>query len=274
MQETLKQFDIAGRSAIVTGATSGLGLAFAETLAEAGAKVTVASINPELVDKTVATLRDKGWIVRGATVDVGNHEQVVRVIDDHVAEWGGPDAVFVNAGIGVGPGFLSGTGERIPEGQIDRFDLKFWDETIRVNLTGAFYTIREAARAINAADKPGSIVVTTSNASTITVPIVNASYLAAKAGLAHLVRQVALELAAYRIRVNAIAPGSVVSNIGGGILSDPAVRAVWDKSVPLGAMGNPEQMKALALYLASDASSFMTGAELLLDGGVALRSGF
>src|SRR5207302_5148823 len=124
-----------------------------------------------------------------------------------------------------------------------------------------------AARLMKAGKKGGSIIVTTSNASTITVPIVATAYMAAKAGVAHLVRQVALELAAYRIRVNAIAPGAFVTNIGGGVLRNPEARAVWDKTIPLGKMGQPEQIKGLALYLASDASSFMTGTEVLIDGG-------
>jgi NAD(P)-dependent dehydrogenase (short-subunit alcohol dehydrogenase family) len=106
------------------------------------------------------------------------------------------------------------------------------------------------------------------------VPIIAMAYMAAKAGISHFVRNVALELAAFRIRVNTISPGSFVTNIGGGHLHNPAVKAVWDKIVPLGEMGNTEQIKALALYLASDASSYMTGAELFIDGGVSLVSGF
>jgi len=124
---------------------------------------------------------------------------------------------------------------------------------------------------MKAGKKSGSIIVTSSNASTITAPIVATAYVAAKAGVSHLVRNVALELAEYGIRVNTISPGLFVTNIGGGVLSDPAVQAVWDKSVPLGKMGQPSQIKALALYLASDASSFMTGAELFIDGGISLR---
>jgi NAD(P)-dependent dehydrogenase (short-subunit alcohol dehydrogenase family) len=161
-------------------------------------------------------------------------------------------------------------GGRDPEGQIDTFALQDWHRTIDVNLTGAMFTIRHAVRVMKAGGKPGSIIVTTSNASEITVPIVATAYMAAKAGLAHLVRQVALEVAAYRIRLNAIAPGSFVTNIGGGVLQNPAVQDIWGKAVPLGKMGQPEQIKGLALYLASDASSFMTGAELFIDGGVSL----
>ncbi len=270
MNDVLKKFDVAGRSAIVTGATSGIGLAYAEALAGAGVMVTVASIDKGRVQETVRAFEERGWNARGAVVDVADHKQVACTVDDHVAAWGGLDIAFVNAGIGAGHGYLGGDGKRDPRGQVDTFDLADWDRNISVNLSGAFYTIREAARVMKKAGRGGSIVVTTSNASTITVPIVNASYMAAKAGLAHLVRQLALELAAYKIRVNSIAPGSFVTNIGGGVLKDPAVRAIWAKAIPLGDMGMPEQIKALALYLASDASDFVTGTEMVIDGGVSL----
>ncbi len=143
-----------------------------------------------------------------------------------------------------------------------------------VHLTGAMYTVRHAARLMKAAKTPGSIIVTSSNASYITVPIIATAYMAAKAGVSHFVRNAALELAAHRIRVNTISPGSFVTNIGGGHLHNPNVKAHWDKIVPLGEMAQPEQIKGLALYLASDASNYMTGAELFIDGGVSLVSGF
>jgi NAD(P)-dependent dehydrogenase (short-subunit alcohol dehydrogenase family) len=269
-RRVLDQFDLRGRSAFITGAASGLGLAYAEAMGEAGAAVTLSDLSLEHAEREATRLRGLGISARAWPVDVADAAQVGAAVDAHVREHGGLDIVFANAGIGVGDGFMSPAGGRAPAGQIDTFDLDHWRQTIDVNLSGVLYTIRHAARAMKAADKPGSIIVTSSNAATITVPIVGTAYMAAKAGVSHLVRQVALELAAHRIRVNAIAPGSFVTNIGGGALRDPAVQAVWDKAVPLGKMGQPAQIKALALYLASDASSFMTGAELIIDGGVAL----
>jgi NAD(P)-dependent dehydrogenase (short-subunit alcohol dehydrogenase family) len=266
----LDQFDVRGRSAFVTGAASGLGLAYAEAMAEAGAAVTLADLSIEDAEREAERLRGLGLSARAWRTDVSDVAQVGAAMDAHVREYGGLDIAFANAGIGIGEGFMSTAGGRAPGGQIDTFDLAHWRQTLDVNLSGAMYTIRHAARVMKAANRPGSIIVTSSNAATITVPIVGTSYMAAKAGVSHLVRQVALELAAHRIRVNAIAPGSFVTNISGGVLRDPAVQAVWDRSVPLGKMGQPAQIKALALYLASDASSFMTGAELIIDGGVAL----
>jgi NAD(P)-dependent dehydrogenase (short-subunit alcohol dehydrogenase family) len=269
-KRVLEQFDVRGRSAFVTGAASGLGLAYAEAMGEAGAAVTLADLSAEAAEREAKRLRGLGMAARPWPADVADEAQVGAAVDAHVREYGGLDIVFANAGIGIGEGFMSPAGGRAPGGQIDTFDLAHWRQTLDVNLSGVMHTIRHAARVMKSANTPGSIIVTSSNAATITVPIVGTAYMAAKAGVSHLVRQVALELAAHRIRVNAIAPGSFVTNIGGGALRDPAVQAVWDKGVPLGRMGQPAQIKALALYLASDASSFMTGAELIIDGGVAL----
>lgn len=270
MAAVIDQFDVSGRSALVTGAASGIGLAYAEALAEAGARVTIADIDADAAAKQAKLFGDRGWTTMPVRMDVADTLSVEAGFDAHVAAWGGVDIVFANAGLGSGGGFMHPAGGRDPDGQIDTNDPVHWERTIAVNLNGAHNTIRAAAARMKAAGTRGSIVVTTSNASTIVVPIVGTAYMAAKAGVAHLVRTVALELAGSGIRVNAIAPGSFITNIGGGVLHDPAVQAVWAEKIPLGAMGRTEQMKPLALYLASDASSFMTGSELIIDGGVSL----
>lgn len=123
---------------------------------------------------------------------------------------------------------------------------------------------------MKAVGRGGSIIATSSNAAVVAEPIVGLPYMPAKAGIAHMMRHLALELAAFRIRVNAIAPGPFVTNIGGGWLKkDPIVRKVWDANVPLGRV-EPHQIKPLALYLASDASDYMTGALIVIDGGMSL----
>lgn len=111
------------------------------------------------------------------------------------------DIVFANAGIAAGKGYVGDPDrERQPDGQIDTTDLQPWENLININLSGVYYTLRDAARIMKSQNKKGSIIVTTSNASTITVPIVAAPYMATKAGAAHLVRQIARELAEFGIR--------------------------------------------------------------------------
>lgn len=269
--KTLAQFDITGRSALVTGAASGIGLAYAEAMAEAGAGVTLTDIDGDAAEREAARLREEGYDARAAALDVSDLDQTAAVFDAHVAAFGGLDIAFANAGIDPGAGFWNPGGFRNPEGQIDTLDPARWERTIRINLTGVFHTIREAARVMKASGKGGSIIATSSNAAVVNEAIVGLPYMPAKAGVAHLVRHAAFELAAYRIRVNAIAPGPFVTNIGGGWLKkDPVVRKAWDAMVPLGSVAEVHQIKPLALYLASDASSYMTGGHVMIDGGMAL----
>lgn len=271
MTATLEKFDMTGRSALVTGAASGIGLAQAEALAEAGAKVSLTGINLENAEREAKRMRRCGWDVRADRMDVSEYDEVVAAMDAHVEAYGSLDACFANAGVDAGPGYWDATNQkRIPAGEIENMDLRDWDRVIQVNLTGAMYTMREAVRVMKAAKTRGSIVATTSNSSTRLFPVVGTGYMAAKAGLRHLVQSLALELAEYGIRVNAIAPGSFVTNISGGVLKDPAVRAAWASGVPLGDMAETHEIKPLALYLASEASAFVTGTEMYIDGGVQL----
>lgn len=273
---TLGQFDIAGRSGLVTGAASGIGLAYAEVLAEAGAKVTLTDIDGVGADREAARLRAAGFEARAARIDVRDLGEVAAAFDGHVAEWGGCDIAFANAGLDVGNGFWSPTDKRNPAGQIDVYDPEAWNTSIGINLTGVFHTVREAARTMKANEgrgyrRGGSIVVTSSNAAEVNEAIVGVPYMAAKAGVKHFMRHAAYELAAFGIRVNAIAPGPFVTNIGDGwVKKNPAAKEAWDKLVPVGRMAETWQIKPLALLLASDAGSYMTGSHVMIDGGMQL----
>lgn len=269
--KTLDQFNIAGRSALVTGGASGIGLAYAEAMAEAGAKVTIADLDGEGAEREAARLRGEGAEVQAITCDIADLAQVTAAFDAHVAAYGGLDICFANAGWDAGNGFWAPSGERNPLGRIDQYDPEKWKRSIDINLSGAYYTIREAVRCMRADNRKGSIIATASNAGIINEAIVGLPYMPAKAGVLHLVRHAALELAEFGIRVNAIAPGPFVTNIGDGwVKKNPDARSSFEKTIPIGRMADTEEMKPLALLLASDASSFMTGAHVVIDGGVQL----
>jgi NAD(P)-dependent dehydrogenase (short-subunit alcohol dehydrogenase family) len=274
--KTLEQFDIAGRSALVTGAASGIGLAYAECMAEAGARVTLTDIDAAGAEREAKRLVEEGYEARWDVCDVSQLDQVATAFDNHVAAYGGCNIVFANAGLDVGGGFWTPEGDRNPEGQIDVYDPQRWYKSIGINLTGAFHTVREAARVMKANERNshrrgGSIVITSSNAAEVNEAIVGVPYMAAKAGVKHFMRHTAYELAAYGIRVNAIAPGPFVTNIGDGwVKKNPAAKAAWDEMVPVGRMAETWQIKPLALLLASDAGSYMTGAHVMIDGGMQL----
>jgi NAD(P)-dependent dehydrogenase (short-subunit alcohol dehydrogenase family) len=272
----LDRFDIKGRSALVTGAASGIGLAYAEAMAEAGAMVTLTDIDGEGAEREAARLREAGYEARADRLDVSDFDAVAAAFDAHVKAYGGLDIAFANAGIDTGAGFWNPAGHRNPDGQVDTYDPKRWDKSISVNLSGVFYTVSNAVRVMKQPGRAngrsgGSIICTASNAGLVTEPIVGLPYMPAKAGVLHMVRALGLELAEFRIRINAIAPGPFVTNIGGGWLKkDPVARKAWDAIVPLGAVAETEQLKPLALLLASDASDYMTGSHVVIDGGMML----
>ena len=272
----LDRFDIKGRSALVTGAASGIGLAYAEAMAEAGALVTITDIDGEGAEREAARLKEAGYEVRSDRLDVSDFDAVAAAFDAHAKAYGGLDIAFANAGIDTGAGFWNPAGHRNPDGQVDTYDPKRWDKSISVNLSGVFYTVSNAVRVMKQPGRAngrsgGSIICTASNAGLVTEPIVGLPYMPAKAGVLHMVRALGLELAEFRIRINAIAPGPFVTNIGGGWLKkDPVARKAWDAIVPLGSVAETEQLKPLALLLASDASDYMTGSHVVIDGGMML----
>jgi NAD(P)-dependent dehydrogenase (short-subunit alcohol dehydrogenase family) len=176
------------------------------------------------------------------------------------------DVVFANAGIDGGPGFLSTEGGRIPEGAIDVLDDHHWDHVIAVNLTSVYTTVKHAARHMKRTGG-GRIIVTSSIAAQINEAIVGTPYMPAKAGVDHFVRQVAMELGSFGILINCISPGPFMTNIAGGRLKIPADRRAFEQQSLIGRIGDPEDIKGLALYLASPCSSYVTGSQIVIDGG-------
>jgi NAD(P)-dependent dehydrogenase (short-subunit alcohol dehydrogenase family) len=254
------RFDVAGLRTVVTGAASGLGLAMAEVMVEGGARVTLADLDAEGLDHVARRL---GSGVRTAQVDVSDSVGVQRLFDDVVEAQGGVDVAFANAGISLEPGVVD---ER---GGLENLDRGAWDTVLGVNLNGVLFTMREAARHMKKQGS-GRIVVTASTAGFGTDPMVGYSYSATKAAVIILVRQAALELAKHGVHVNAIAPGPFRTNIGGD--AAPIPPEAWNDIVAIGRMAEPDELKGVALLLASPASSFMTGAVVPVDGGQLLMS--
>jgi NAD(P)-dependent dehydrogenase (short-subunit alcohol dehydrogenase family) len=263
-------FNVDGYGAVVTGGASGIGLSFAEVLAENGARVTMLDISQERLDNETRRLRDRGWDVRGMKADVTDHAALDRAFDETAGLYGRLDVCFANAGVDPGIGFVTvDRAKRVPEGAIENYADERWNRVIDINLNGVFATIKAAARHMKPRQS-GRIIVTTSMAALEIEAGIGAAYMAAKAGAAHLMRNAALELAKYRITVNAIAPGWTVTNIGAGWMLDKKVQDEVAQWVPLRRVASTEEMKGLALFLASPASSYITGAQIVIDGGCQL----
>jgi NAD(P)-dependent dehydrogenase (short-subunit alcohol dehydrogenase family) len=268
-------FNVAGYGVVVTGGASGIGLGYAEALASNGARVTMLDIDARRIGIETKRLQDAGLEVQGQIVDVTNHRALDAAIDEAACAYGRLDVVFANAGIDPGVGFVGAwvgsERPRIPEGALENYSDERWNRVIDVNLNGIFATARAATRHMKP-QKSGRIIVTTSLASSRVEPAIGAAYMTAKAGALNFTRSIALELAAYNITVNAIAPGYIVTNIGDGHSLDPIEQAAVAKIIPMHRVGFPSDLYGLALFLASPSSSYITGQEIIIDGGWGLGS--
>ncbi len=264
------RFDVTGFGAIVTGGASGLGLAYGEVLTAHGARVTLIDVDADGVETQASRLRDEGFDARAAVADVTDHAALDRAVDEAAQTYGRLDVAFANAGIDPGVGFVGAwagdTRPRVPEGALERYGDERWNRVIDINLSGIFATVRAAARLMRPR-RFGRIIVTTSLAATTIEGAIGSAYMAAKAGARHFMRCAALELAADGITVNAIAPGFFVTNIGGGHAHNADEQAAMAKAIPMHRVGWPDDIKALALFLASPASEYITGQEIVIDGG-------
>jgi NAD(P)-dependent dehydrogenase (short-subunit alcohol dehydrogenase family) len=258
---------------IVTGGASGLGLGYAEALAENGARVTILDVDAGRIATETRRLQGLGFAVRGAVVDVCDRAAIDLAFDAALVAHGRLDVVFANAGIDPGPGFVGGWAgsqrPRNPEGALENYTDERWNRVLDINLNGIFATLRAGARLMRP-QRSGRMIVTTSVAAYQCEPAIGAAYMTAKAGAAHLMRQVALELAAYGITVNAIAPGFFATNIGGGHAKQPQVQEAMGRLIPMHRVGFAADIKGLALFLASPASAYLTGQQISIDGGWAL----
>lgn len=267
--EARELFNVEGRLVAITGAASGIGFAYAEVMAANGAAVELIDVDAHALAEAVERLRSAGADAHGEVADVTKPDTLRTAFANVVARRGRLDVVFANAGISGGPGFLTGAGERNPAGAIENLSLEVWDRVIATNTTSVFLTLQIVVPYMKQ-QGGGRIVVTSSISASKTESLVSSIYAASKAAVGHLVRQAAHELAAYGILVNAIAPGPVVTNIGGGRLQSADARRPFERAAPMRRIATPSDVQGAALFLASPASSMITGTQIVVDGGTTL----
>jgi sorbose reductase len=248
----LDLFDLHGKRALVTGASSGIGRIVAEAYLQAGAQVAIAARHSEALADVAADLAAAGSRVLPVCCDVTQPDQVSRMLDQVTAELGGVDIAVCNAGIIAVTPMLDMSVEEFQSIQ-------------NTNVTGVFLTAQAAARQM-VRQGHGGVIITTASMSghIINVPQEVSHYCASKAAVIHLTKAMAVELAPHQIRVNSVSPGYIRTE-----LVEPLTEyhAQWEPKIPLGRMGRPVELTGLYLYLASAASSYMTGSDVVIDGG-------
>jgi NAD(P)-dependent dehydrogenase (short-subunit alcohol dehydrogenase family) len=251
----LEKFRLAGRIAVVTGAGQGIGLACAEALGEAGAKVIIADRDPKAAETACASLRAKGFDAEVVVMDVTDSARVSEVADQLVARHGKIDILVNNAGIAR---------SETPAEQVTD---EHWLNVVDVNLNGTFWCCRAFGKHMLGA-KSGSIVnIGSMSGFIVNKPQQQSYYNASKAAVHHLTKSLAAEWGARGVRVNAVAPTYVATPLNAFVKNNPKMYDVWIGGTPMGRMGEVDEVASVVLFLASDAASLMTGSVVPVDGG-------
>lgn len=247
------------KTAIVTGAGQGIGKAVAMTLSAAGARVAVNDLNPDRAERVSREIQESGGQAISVAADVSNRFQCVNLVETTRERWGALDILVNNAGIEPVSTILA----------MDEWD---WDRCLAVNLKGAFLMSQLCGRVM--ADEPGrgGVIVNIGSIAGVEIPLANrAAFCASKAGLVGFARECAREFAQYNIRVNTILPGVLATSMTEKPRKNREMMEKWKQDIPLSRLGDPREIAEVALFLCTDASSYMTGSTVTVDGGKVMR---
>jgi gluconate 5-dehydrogenase len=248
-------FRLDGKVALITGSTRGLGWAMAEAMAERGAHVVVTGRDDDEVQARAAALVERGFAAEGRAGDLTDLDDAVAGIDTIVERAGRLDILVNNAGINA----------RAP---IEDFARDDWERVLHVNLHVPFALSQAAARHMRVAGR-GRIINTASIMGTVARPTIPA-YVSSKGGLEALTKALAVELSPHGITVNAIGPGYVATEMNTALVEDPIFDSMVKEKTPVGRWGEPREIAAAAVFLASDEASYITGQKLIVDGGMTI----
>jgi NAD(P)-dependent dehydrogenase (short-subunit alcohol dehydrogenase family) len=251
----VKQFDLSGKVSIVTGATKGLGYGMAKALAQAGSDIVVVSRTPAECETVAAEIEGMGRRALAVPTDIANLDSINKLVDTVVEKMNKIDILVNNAGTGITKPSLELTEED-------------WDRVVDVNLKGVFFLAQavgkqmkkqQFGKIINIASVYGFV------AGTNVLP-----YISSKAGVLMMTKALAVEWARYNIRVNSVSPGYVLTAMNEKELGDPKIQEHFMKRIPLRRLGEVDEIAGAVLYLASDASNYSTGVNIVVDGGISL----
>jgi NAD(P)-dependent dehydrogenase (short-subunit alcohol dehydrogenase family) len=246
----------AGRRAVVTGASSGIGKATASRLAAEGAKVALVARRQAGLETVAAAIRAAGGECLVLPADCTVEDQIAAALDSAATAWGGLDIIVSNAAV------------ELPEqdDRLDRISLDAWNRLITTNLTGQFLTCKYGLRHLQAAGR-GAIVCLGSNVGYLGMASNEPAYSASKGGIFAMMRVMANDFARLNIRVNMVIPGFIDTPMNDFVMRDPVQLKYWSDQVPIGRAGTAEECAAAILWLASDEASYCIGTALVIDGG-------
>lgn len=247
-------FDLSGRSAVITGGGRGIGRAIVEVLAAAGADIAIAELDPDLGNSAAADVRSQGRQAQFVQTDVRDPGSVDAMTRAVVDQFGKIDILVCNAGIA----------RNTPSEEVSNEE---WLEVINVNLNGVFWCCRSVGRQMLAQGSGSIVNIASMSGSIVNKPQPQAAYNASKAGVMHLTKSLAAEWATRGVRVNSVSPGYIGTEMTKLGMSNEEWKRYWHEMTPMNRVGEPRDVAHAVWYLASEAASFATGTDLIVDGG-------